>query len=466
MTALYARRALRADGSVGPLRLIVQGARIITVEPDVEPQPGDDDVGRRLLTPAFVDLHTHLALVALRGLDVATASAGNVVEDLFFTVERQMTADDVRAFARVGAYEALLHGTAMVSDHYYFGGAVAEALVDAGLSGIVAPTLQDLSGPGVTLAEQSWADTAAIRDDRRLADAGVFAALGPHATDTVSDPLWQQIAEAADRWQLPVHTHLAQSPDEVARAFRRHGTTPLGLLHRLGVLDAGPAWALVHALFVGDDELAALDPARHLLVACPSSQAWFGFLSPVAAWRRAGVPWVVATDCTATNDSLDLPKELRALAARRTAAIADGEPFAAWADAPSPAAADLLWADRQRAWRAGDEDTPTSLLPRILQRPGAWHPQARAGALSPGHLAHLALWDLDHPSAWPADDVRRALCFGNLSPALSQLMVAGRWRTPRDAHASTLSTEPAWREACTEAHRRRISLLRRAGLSA
>ena len=111
---------------------------------------GDEvtDHGDRLVSPAFVNAHTHLSLGMLRGFNLAAAARGNMVEELFFAVESTLTAEDVRAFTRMGAYESLLNGVGLVWDHYYFGETVAEALAEVGLSGVVAPTLQDLSGPG------------------------------------------------------------------------------------------------------------------------------------------------------------------------------------------------------------------------------------------------------------------------------------------------------------------------------
>src|SRR5690606_21075272 len=112
----------------------VEGARIVAVERDPTGPlpPGADDLGDLLLTPAFVDAHTHLALVVLRGA-VGEATAGDVVEDLYFRVERRMTREDVRALTAMGALECLLAGTAVVWDHYYFADGVLDGLRDAGL---------------------------------------------------------------------------------------------------------------------------------------------------------------------------------------------------------------------------------------------------------------------------------------------------------------------------------------------
>ena len=54
------------------------------------------DLGERLLSPAFINGHTHLSLCCLRGVELS-AQRGNIVEELYFTVEKLQTAQDVRA---------------------------------------------------------------------------------------------------------------------------------------------------------------------------------------------------------------------------------------------------------------------------------------------------------------------------------------------------------------------------------
>ena len=83
------------------------------------------------LDPAL-SIHTHFDGGVSRNWNGGHGE--NVIEDVYFRVESALTADDVRAFARIGAYN-LLH-VGVVWDHYYFGDAVADALLDTGLSGV------------------------------------------------------------------------------------------------------------------------------------------------------------------------------------------------------------------------------------------------------------------------------------------------------------------------------------------
>ena len=449
-------------GATAPQRaaLDLAGARIAAVHPLA---PGEappaaplglpvDDLGPTLLTPAFIDAHTHLALTATRGLSLPTEADGNLVEAFFFRIETHTTADDIRAFARVGAYEALLHGTALVWDHYYFPDAVLAGLRDAGLPAVLAPTLQDLGGPGVAQREANLARTAELARDPALAAEGYFAAYGPHATDTVSDALFTRVAEAAARDALPVHVHVAQSLEELERVHAAGRGAPIAILHRTGVVASAPKTLLIHNIFATPADLATLPADRVALGLCPHSKEVFAFVPDVRAWHASGLPWFVGTDCAASNDAWNVQRDLHALVGLRVAAVARSAPAAAFAATGDVAHARAVWAERaaERAsapWLAD----PAFLLSRVWEVPGALHPAFRAGVLAPGALANLIAWDLDHPTFWPARDPLRALAMSDPGGAIANVMAAGRWRGVHGDYHRSLTQSDAYREAHREA---------------
>ncbi|HEY6882279.1 MAG TPA: amidohydrolase family protein, partial [Polyangiales bacterium] len=348
---------------IRPARIHVQGSRITRVE--LTQEPAALDFGDRLIAPAFVNAHTHLALAFLRGIQAGTRR--NLVEDLYFAFESRLTPADIRAFARMGAYESLLAGVGLVWDHYYAGSAVADALLDTGLCGVVAPTLQDLAGPDRDGAQLALASTLQLASSEHHRERGVFAALGPHATDTVSPALFRQIAELAEQHQLPVHLHVAQSYDELARVEQREGRSPLALLAREGVLARAPSVVMAHGLFASIQDLQALDRERHTLVYCPSSQLQFGFPAPVPLWAELGVSWVVATDCASSNDSMSLQKELRLCYGAASAAIPSSLDYASFLESGDAVYARDVWQDRTERARAWSEHvTGERLLARAL----------------------------------------------------------------------------------------------------
>jgi 5-methylthioadenosine/S-adenosylhomocysteine deaminase len=456
-----------ADGTfvVEPASIEIRGLRIHAVHRGTR-APGTHlpvtDFGERLIIPAFVDAHTHLALNFLRGADAGQAASGRMVEDLFYRLESKLRAEDVKAFARMGAYESLLSGVGLVYDHYYYAEAVAEAFEEVGLAGVIAPTLQDISGPGVAMLEAQIEATRRIAESSRFAARGLYAAVGPHAGDTVSAGLWSRAAELARALDVPLHAHIAQSPQEWSAVVEREGLPPLAFVQKLGVLNEAPVSLLAHGLYATRDELDAVPAERVRFAFCPHSQLVFGFPAPVLNWLEMGLDFVVATDCGASNDSLNLQKELRFLAGASTMGVAHSLEYeryfegGAFAD-PSPVATRR----RTSVDRASGALSAPAILHRAFGLAGALHPRFVAGRIEPEALASLVVLDLDHPNLWPARDLPHALVYGDVAPAIHAMLVAGRWvGSPGRFHQSLTGSEE-YRAAREEATARLGELLER-----
>ncbi len=456
-SAIRSSRVLLPEG-VAAATVTFDGPRIASVvRGDGSEAAASDtlDLGDHLVAPAWVNAHTHLPMSSLRSIGGAQAREGNVVEDLWFAIEAQLVPADVRAFARMGALECLLSGTGAVFEHYYFADAVVEALLDVGLCGVVAPTLQDRGGPGAAAWEAQLEATARLHADAALAERGVVMALGPHATDTVSDELWARLLTLPD--DLPVHVHVAQSPEEHRRAVER-GTTPVELLDHNGVLERRVL--AVHGLYVSDADRERLDPARHMLGHCPWSQAQYAFPAPVERWRADGFGVAVGTDAGACNDSMNVQQELRPLGTGALYGVTDRAP----ARAVGALDADGLAADRQRVWDAHRIlAEPEWLLSTITSVPGAFHPKLPLGCIAAGAWANLAVYDLDHPAMWPAPDPLRALAYGDVASALHTIVVSGKVIGEAGSPQALLHTHKA-RGWIQEAHERLRALRIRASV--
>ena len=417
------------------------------------------DVGSSPVVPAFVNGHSHLALAPLRGIASLARRTKNVVTDTFFRFEQHLTAADVRVFSRLGAFESALHGVGQVWDHYYFGEEVAEALSEVGLGGFVAPTLQDLSGPGAAQSGEELAATLRIHSSTRLRDAGVCAALGPHASDTVSCELFQQVADVARQEGLSVHLHLAQSAEEIeAGGGRFPGGLSEVVLGRLG----GAKVVVAHGLYLDDTEVGKLASAGCVLAYCPYSQLQFGFLSPLAAWLRAGGGWSLGTDCVASNDALDVQRELALVGGEASLFASFSEERQGFASFGSLKAARATEARRITLLGQTDIAEPDRLLDGLF----GWYLEALTGipsGIKEGGWAHLLVLDPDHPALYPGDDLARTVAYGSTSGAINFSIMAGKVRGREAGLRRELLGCELYRETLSEARRRRRELFLRVG---
>lgn len=456
------------DGiEVVPARLDILHGRIQAVHRR-ERRPvlgrGVVDFGTKLIAPAFVNGHTHIAMGAYRGIGGRASQAGNVVEELYFKLESHATDEDFRAFARMGAWDVALSGTGAIVDQYYGGLHVAEAMRDVGLTGIVSPTLQDLAGPGSSRWAEAMAITETLATDPEWAKAGIFPALGPHATDTVGDNLWGRLLTLAQRLNLPVHVHVGQSLAEVERSWAVHRCSPVERLQRVGALDADVHMLLVHMLFVSDNDLSLLSADKHTLGYCPRSQVQFAYPANIDSWRRAGLPFVLGTDAGVCNDSMNVQQELRWLAGAGVYDVPFGD-----AHARLRRQGDLNSArsvERHRKERFAEDKSltdPLALLDSVGRTASRLHPQFNVGTLNVGAIANLCVWDLDHPAMWPATDPLRALTIGDAGPAMYAMVLNGEWFGTPGYMVPSIVGSDRYQQHRLEAQERLAALMKRTG---
>lgn len=402
------------------------------------------DYQDRLISPAFVNAHTHIAMNFFRAVAKNKPTKKNMMEDVFFKIESKLTQEDVSAFARVGAYENILCGNGLVWDHYYHGYAIAKACVDVGLTAVVAPTLQDISGPGVSLWKQALHETKQIDAESAFSSQGVFAALGPHATDTVSAELFKHCVTLSKEWNIPIHCHAAQSFEEVQMIKRKHKTTPMVFLESLGVLQNPAGTLLAHGIHLTKKDFASLKKGNTALVFCPFSQMVFQFPADVMEWEKSKCNWFVATDCVASNASMNVQKELQFIAGFSSLK-------STFSDVTS----------KQKTYRSTKNPFLDSsfLLNKVLAGPGSFHPKFKAGVIAPGALANLVIWETSHPAFWPPHDLLNRLAQGDTTNAIHNMFVAGKKKSKDGEFVQGILNSSDYKESVVEADKRLKGLL-------
>lgn len=387
------------------------------------------DFGEKFITPAFVNPHTHLAMSFFRGLQSKVTEKNNMIEDVFYEVEKKLQGEDVYHFTKMGIFESLLSGVGFVWDHYYHGHSIAKAFLELGYTGVVAPTLQDRAGPGKKSWKVALTDTLKI-NSKKYSDAGVFAAYGPHATDTVSKNLWGEVRELALKNNLPLHFHAAQTIEEYDRCMQEFGVSPFTFLNQLKIWDADLNVVSVHNIYAGETDLTFVQKSsRHLLVFCPFSQMQFQFPADVRVWEKLGLNWSVATDCAASNDSMNVQKEYRYISGfpnHQVSFSSEYNFFMKMGTEESVAKVKRLRLNQMESQTSfANEDF---LLHKAFTSVEKMHPQCKVGRVQEGYLANFIVWDTSHPSFWPSTDLKKALMLNDTTGAIHNLMIGGEWK--------------------------------------
>nr|MBC8426651.1 amidohydrolase family protein [bacterium] len=135
-------------------------------------------------------------------------------------------------------------------------------------------------------------------------------ALAPCSPFSVTPELLRDTAELARKHGVRLHTHLSETRDEDAYCRETYGMRPVDLLEDTGWL-ADDVW-LAHGIWFDEDEVKRLGAAGVAIAHCPTSNMRLGSgICRVRELQAAGSPVGLAVDGSASNDSSDLLAELR-----------------------------------------------------------------------------------------------------------------------------------------------------------
>ena len=262
--------------------------------------------------PGLVNAHTHAAMVLLRG-----HGDDMVLQDWLakriWPAEANLTGDDIYWGTRLACLEMIRTGTTAFADMYFFGPRMADAAHDAGLRAVISEGFIDLGDKERREANIS-ATEATTRHIRQMGDPRVVPSVGPHAIYTVSTAGWEWIKAYSMEEELLVHTHLAETEREVVDCHSEHGTSPLGLLERLGILER-PMLA-AHCVHLSDEDVTLMGQREVAAVHNPVSNMKLA-VAGVMPWSDladAGAHPVLGTDGAASNNSLDMFETMKSAA--------------------------------------------------------------------------------------------------------------------------------------------------------
>jgi aminodeoxyfutalosine deaminase len=286
------------------------------------------DLGKAILLPGLVNVHTHLELSALRGRIPPGHSFVDWVINLLET-RSSLTSETYTRAVEQGITELVRSGTTCVGEVSSTGASFA-GLKKSGLRGVV---YHEVIGPDDAraegIAEMSFGHLETMRREAR--GGRLEIGISPHAVYSVSPRLFDQCRRLQQSLGLKTAIHAAESPAEIEYLRSATGeirtrllpatgwgeipppaleTTPVNYLARVGVL--GPRCLLIHAVHLTEEDLEIVAQSGVAVAHCPRSNVYLGVgRAPLKTFRDRGIPVGLGTDSLASNDSLSLWDEIR-----------------------------------------------------------------------------------------------------------------------------------------------------------
>jgi 5-methylthioadenosine/S-adenosylhomocysteine deaminase len=279
------------------------------------------DVPGSIIMPGLVNAHTHAAMTCFRGIADDMELMDWLNRYIFPSEARNVNPELVYWGSLLACAEMIKSGTTTFSDMYIFEQETARAAKQAGMRCLIGEVLFDFPSPNFKTPEeglayterliQTWAD-----------DPLVNIMVEPHALYTCSPDLLKASKILADRYQVPLATHLLENKAEAEQLMKKFGTRATQFLRESGLLDE--RFITFHGVEMDEEDMRIFADHGCKVVHNPESNMKLASgVAPISAMRKQGIVVGLGTDGCASNNNLDMFQEMDTAAKLGKAALLD-----------------------------------------------------------------------------------------------------------------------------------------------
>ncbi len=354
------------------------------------------DAKNKLVIPGLINAHTHAYMSLFR----------NYADDLSFNewlferimpVEDSMTGEDAYWCNLLSSVEMVRTGTTTFSDMHMFCEKSVQSAKESGLRAVISRGLactEDDKAGGERRLQEAFSEMEVAKKNNAL----VTFRLGPHAIYTCCDSYLRELVGIAKEKELGFHIHLSETQYEVETCYKQHGVSPVRYLAQLGLFSQ-PTLA-AHGVYLDKEDIALLKAYDVSVAMNPISNMKLGNgFAPYAALQEAEVNLCLGTDGPASNNSLNLFREMATLSYIHKGTTTDAQ--------CAPAQHVLQCASKNGAIALGLQDI--------------------VGSIEEGKCADLCFIDLDCPQFQPRNNLLTALVYSANGSEVDSVMVNGRF---------------------------------------
>lgn len=305
MIRFYNGRVLSFQGGahISSDEVWTDGGSIAYIGPAPEELPEFErqiDLRGDLLMPGFKNAHTHTAMTFLRSC-ADDMPLDRWLNEQVFPREVRLTDEMVYVFSVLGIMEYLTSGVTSSFDMYFHNEAYVRANTDTGFRTVLCASMNDFDSD----------PTNVEREFLRYNDYNELVSyrLGIHAEYTTSVERIRYMASLAEKYKAPCFTHLCETRRETEDCIRRTGKTPAKYLDELGFFNYGGG--AFHCVYLSEDDVRLFREKGLWAVTCPASNLKLASgIAPIQRYIDAGLKLAIGTDGAASNNALDMFREM------------------------------------------------------------------------------------------------------------------------------------------------------------
>ena len=296
--------------------VVIQGSKIIAVgaEDTIKNYPGykviDADGG--IIMPGLINTHSHLPMIAFRGLE--ENSIKDKLFDFFLPLEKEKLSRELIYNATIhGAIELAMCGVTTYADMYYHMDEMAKATKKVGVRAVLGQTI--IKYPVVDALKPYGGLEYAVDFIKEYSDDPlVTPALAPHAPYSVSQDKLLETISIAEKYHVPVLIHVAEMKDESKHLPEKYKEkSPVFYLNDIGFLRKNVH--IAHAIYLNDEDIEILQRVQCGVAHNPISNIKGGNgIARVAEMKDVGVRVGIGTDSPLSGNALNLFATMRSVA--------------------------------------------------------------------------------------------------------------------------------------------------------
>lgn len=258
-----------------------------------------------LMTPGFVNGHTHLGMSYFRNY-ADDLKLMDWLENEIWPIENKLTADDIYWSSLLSICENIKSGVTNFCDMYYEMDRVGDATIISGIRGTLTRGLTDNDGKG---KEKLKSVIELYNNYNNKANGRIKVVPAPHAIYTCSENFLREISDLSKELDGIINIHLSETKGEVENSLKEHGMTPISYVNSLGLLDNHVIAA--HCVHITDEEISLVKDKKFYPIYNPTSNLKLasGF-TPVDKLLKNNIIMGIGTDGDSSNNSQNLLQDM------------------------------------------------------------------------------------------------------------------------------------------------------------
>ena len=350
----------------------------------------------KVVFPGLINTHSHAAMVYFRGLADDLPLQEWLEKHIWPAEGKWMSPEFVDDAVGLACLEMLKSGVTTYTDQYFYQSIAAKKVSKIGMRGVLGAGVIDFPFTGYASSVEDYFTNAENLINEFKDHELITPCIAPHATYTCSPENYQRSNEISRKYNVPIHTHVAETQFEISMIKDRYGKTPVEHLDAIGLLSE--RFIAVHCVWLTDRDIEILAERKVGVSHCIESNLKLASgIAPVPKLLKAGIKVAFGTDGAASNNDLNILGEMSTAAKVHKAVSCD------------PTVLDsrtaLLMATRNGADILGLGD--------------------RIGSIKAGKKADIVIADLNKPHLSPIYDIYSHITYSMRPSDIETVLVNG-----------------------------------------